>query len=181
MVPLIPATKSVTICVAMSLRGVIALAASLLATVLFATAVLAHEGEKVGSAKTKVEQAIALIREAPDQMDAIMDHVGDALMADDTSGVNLDLVKQAKAALDANDLDRAEVLLEESVGACPAEQAAPPAGAWTPPASTKPCTVPPHIKTLASTPLGGTEEGVIVALGALAILGGGLLAWRLRP
>jgi len=148
---------------------------------MFATTVFAHEGEKVGSAKTKVEQAIALIREQPDKMDAIMDHVKDSLEAEDKSGVNLDLVKQARDALDANDMDRALVLLEESVGACPAEQAPPQAGAWTPPASTKPCTVPVHITALPSTPVGGTEEGVIVALGALAILGGGLLAWRFRP
>ena len=141
MVPLMPTIKLGTISAEMSLRAVIAFAASLLATVLFATAVLAHEGEKVASAKTKVEQAIALIREEPDQMNAIMDHVKDSLEAEDTSGVNLDLVKQASTALDANDMDRAEVLLEESVGACPAEQAPPQAGAWTPPAGTKPCAV----------------------------------------
>ena len=122
---------------AMSTRAAIAFAVSAFATVLLSTAVLAHEDEKVASAKTKVEQAIALIREEPDEMNAIMDYVKDSLEAEDTSGVNLDLVKQAGAALDANDMDRAEVLLEESVGACPAEQAPPQAGAWTPPAGTK--------------------------------------------
>src|SRR5438093_13740756 len=132
---------------AMSTRAAIAFAVSAFATVLLSTAVLAHEDEKVASAKTKVEQAIALIREEPDEMNAIMDYVKDSLEAEDTSGVNLDLVKQAGAALDANEMDRAEVLLEEAVGAWPAEPASWKAGAWTPRDGTKACSGAAVIQT----------------------------------
>lgn len=80
----------------------------------------AHEGEE-RPAKTLIEQAIALIRGQPDQLEAIEDKIHDALEAEDTRGVDLELVERADEALEAGDLHEAQDLLESSIGAAPHE------------------------------------------------------------
>lgn len=96
------------------------------ATVLFlaltlafpASAAWAHEGEDE-PAKTLVMEAIALLRGQPDQLDAIMDKMHDALEAEDTEGVDLDLVEQADAAFEDGQMHESWDLLEEAIGAEP--------------------------------------------------------------
>jgi hypothetical protein len=89
------------------------------------TVALAHEGEESVPAITDVQEAIAILAEHPglfppaEVTDHAMDKVGDALESNDTRGVDLDLVTQAKSALDADKTDEALTLLERSVGACP--------------------------------------------------------------
>jgi len=81
--------------------------------------VAAHEGEEEVPAAELVEQAIALIRGQPDQVEAIADKIHDALEAEDAEGVDLELVERADAALETGDLHEAQDLLEEAIGAAP--------------------------------------------------------------
>lgn len=77
----------------------------------------AHEGEETAQAIESVRQGIALIVNEPDDMDMIADKVADALEAEDTTGVDLELVRDAKAALDLDQMMRARRLLERAIGA----------------------------------------------------------------
>jgi hypothetical protein len=98
-----------------------------------------HQGEETTAARDLVRQGIALIVNTPDDTMAIEDKISDALKSGNTEGVNLDLVQQAKTALDAGDLHRVRALLEVSIGAQPhvsnvdvkpiGETQAPPTGA----------------------------------------------------
>jgi hypothetical protein len=77
----------------------------------------AHGNEGPVPARQDVLEAIAYIVNAPDNMDAITDKIKDAQDSDDVSGVDLALVKQAQAAVEANRMDRARDLLQRSIGA----------------------------------------------------------------
>ena len=79
---------------------------------------VAHEGEDQ-PAKTLIQQAIALLRGQPDQRDAIMDKMHDALEAKDDEGVDLELVEQADAAFESGRMHKSWDLLEEAIGAAP--------------------------------------------------------------
>jgi len=100
-------------------RGSFALLVSLL--VLFAGAgpVAAHEGEKAAAAIDDVRQAIALIVNTPTDMDIIEDKIGDALESEDQHGVDMALVKQAKDALEGNEMMKVRDLLQRAIGARP--------------------------------------------------------------
>lgn len=76
-----------------------------------------HEGEETAEASESVRQAIALIVNEPDDMDMIADKVADTLEAEDTTGVDLELVTDAQAALDSDQMMRARRLLERAIGA----------------------------------------------------------------
>ncbi len=92
-----------------------ALAAAVL--VLFPTsAARADGGEEDFTARDFVEQAIGLLRGQPDMTDLIEDRITDALEDDETEGVDLELVEQARQAFDAGDLDATRELLERSIG-----------------------------------------------------------------
>jgi len=86
-------------------------------TIVTAPAVLAHGGESIPSSSEAVRQAIAYIVNDPRNMDAIKDKVGDSLEAEDTTGVNLAVVKQALVAVEANHMMQARTLLERAIGA----------------------------------------------------------------
>jgi hypothetical protein len=81
------------------------------------TVAWAHGGDENTSAYDSVRQAIALIVNSPGNHEAIDDKIGDALESDDTVRVNLDLVKQAHAAMEREDEHATRRLLEAAIGA----------------------------------------------------------------
>ena len=84
-----------------------------------AGAALAHEEEEQVPARTLVKQAIALLRGQPEQVEAIEDKIHDALAAEDTEGVDLELVERADRAFEEGKIHLAQDLLEEAIGAAP--------------------------------------------------------------
>jgi hypothetical protein len=151
------------------------------------TATSAHEGEENVPAITDVQEAIAILAEHPglfpteEVTDHAMDKVGDALESNDTRGVSLDLVSQAKDALDAGKTDDALTLLERSIGACPGAPVIEPEYApRTPPPLSSPCPSLAHIQGLDRSPVAGAQEPVLIALGAVLILTGLGLVRRIR-
>jgi hypothetical protein len=87
------------------------------ATLTWAPGAWAHGGETTAMASDAVRQAIAHLVHDPPNMAAVEDKVGDALEAEDTSGVDLALVEEAQAAVEANHMMRARILLERAIGA----------------------------------------------------------------
>jgi hypothetical protein len=147
----------------------------------------AHEGEESVPPITNVQEGIAILAEhqgsfpPAEVIDHAMDKVGDALESEDASGVLLDLVQQAQDALDAGQIDEALILLERSIGACPGAPVIEPQDApRTPPSLSSPCPSVAHILPLDRSPVGGTEEPVLIAVGAVLILTGLGLARRIR-
>jgi len=148
---------------------------------------LAHEGEEAVPAITDVQEAIAILADHPGVFPAAegaehaMDKVGDALESNDSRGVLLDLVTEAKDALDAGRANDALTLLERSIGACPGAPVIEPQDApRTPPPLDSPCPSVAHIQALDRTPVRGTQEPVLIAVGAVLILAGLGLARRIR-
>ncbi len=148
---------------------------------------LAHEGEEAVPAITDVQEGIAILAEHPGEFpaaevtDHAMDKMGDALESEDARGVVLDLVRQAKDALDAGRNDDALTLLERSIGACPGAPVIEPQDApRTPPPLSSPCPSVAHLQALDRSPVGGAKEPVLLALGAVLILAGLGLARRIR-
>lgn len=76
----------------------------------------AHEGEGV-SAREGVLQAIAYLVSSPGDMEAVEEKIADAQEAEDTSGVDLTLVRRAESALVDGDMMLARALLQRAVGA----------------------------------------------------------------
>jgi len=162
-----------------------------MATVLFfalAPAAFAHEEEKGVPAVTDVQEAIAIIAghqgsfPEAEVIDLALDKVMDALESDHTEGVDLDLVRQAKPAVENGDLDTALVLLERSIGACPGAPVINPNTApRTPPALASPCPSPAaHLRGLSSSPVHGAQEPVFLAVAGVLILAGLVLVRRIR-
>jgi hypothetical protein len=148
---------------------------------------MAHEGEESIPAITDVQEAIAILAEHPGSFpeaevaEHAMDKVGDALESNDTRGVLLDLVQQAKDALDAGQNEDALTLLERSIGACPGAPVIEPQNApRTPPPLSSPCPSVAHLQALDRTPVGGAEEPVLLAVSAVLILAGLALARKIR-
>jgi hypothetical protein len=153
----------------------------------------AHEGEQSAQASDLVRQGIALIVNTPKDTMAIEDKINDAINADDKTGVDIALVQQAKAALEAGDLHRVRALLEVSIGAQPHLSSALPVDIGKAPAS--PGAVPAGVNLatgdspgggLADDPLvarrqfdGRTTTMLVVSIGLLAV--GVALAVRYRP
>ncbi len=156
-------------------------------TLVLAPPALAHEEEEAVPAITDVQEAIAIIAEHPGSFpvaevaEHAMDKVGDALESNDTRGVLLDLVQQAKDALDAGRNEDALTLLERSIGACPGAPVIEPQNApRTPPPLTSPCPSVAHLQALDRTPVGGAEEPVLLVVSAVLILAGLALARKIR-
>jgi hypothetical protein len=152
-----------------------------------ASPALAHEGEESVPAITDVQEGIAILAEHPGEFpaaevtDHAMDKVGDALESEDARGVTLDLVQQAKDALDAGLNDEALTLLERSIGACPGAPVIEPQDApRTPPPLSSPCPSVAHLQALDRSAIGGAKEPVLLAVGAVLILAGLGLARRIR-
>ncbi len=148
-------------------------------------AALAHEGEEEVPARTLVQQAIALLRGQPEQVDAIADKIHDALEAKDAEGVDLALVEQADTAFEDGDLHEAWDLLEESIGLAPHQVVASPnAGPRSAPTPEPPAEPSPVLHERAIE--GGLQgpKGVAgpVLLGLAAALGalGLVIARRVR-
>src|SRR6266567_4643771 len=94
-------------------------------------------------------------------------------------GVDLDRVKQAKETLEAGDMVKTELLLEQALGACPGAPVDNPTGVRAKLPQT-PCPTPAHELALGRVPLQGTTRPVLLAIGAVLALGGLVLAWRIR-
>jgi hypothetical protein len=176
------------------LVGLAAVAVLLLA----APAANAHGAEEEHApAKELVQQAIALIVNSPDDQMAIEDKINDALESDETDGVDLGAVREAKTAFTAGDLRRTQSLLETSIGARPHLSAVEPKPIRTVPADLPPAeetsTAPPHLATgeetgtvIATEPLPGrggltgTDDALLAAAGVVG-LAGLWLSWHFRP
>lgn len=171
-----------------ALRLVVSLTAPIALTLVLAPPALAHEEEKNVPAITDVQEAIAILAEhigafpIAEVVDHAMDKVHDATESNDTRGVQIDLVKQADAALEAGNMTEALTLLERSIGVCPGAPVIEPENApRTPPPLSSPCPSPAaHLQALDRSPVGGAEEPVLIALGAVLIVAGLGLAWRIR-
>src|SRR5438093_5836283 len=150
-------------------------------TIVSSTPAFAHEEEKGIPAVTDVQEAIAILSSQPDLIDDAMDKVRDALGSEDTSGVRLDPVRQARAALDAGELDQALTLLEQSIGACPGSPVIDPENApRTPPPLSSPCPNPaPHLLALSRSRVGGVQAPVFLGIGAFLLMAGLVLVRRI--
>jgi hypothetical protein len=161
------------------LRLLGSLALAWLAVVALGGPALAHEGEEDVPARTQVQRADAILRTQPEQVDLAVDRINDALEAEDHEGVDLDRVKQAKAALEAGDMQQTELLLEQALGACPGQPVISPTGVRAP-LPTKPCPTPAHELALGRVPVHGTARPVLLGIGGVLALGGLVMAWRIR-
>jgi hypothetical protein len=150
-----------------------------LAIAAFAAPAWAHEGEEKVPARTQVAVADAILRTQPEQMDLAADRINDALEAEDHEGVDLDRVKQAKDTLEAGDMAKTELLLEQALGACPGQPVTNPATVRAKLPQT-PCPTPAHELALGRVPVHGTAKPVLLAIGAVLALGGLVMAWRIR-
>lgn len=108
-----------------SVRAVRVVKAGLLVVVLTALLFVgarpaaADDPDESTVASELVRQAIALIVNTPDNMEAVQEKVGDALEVENREGVDISLVRQADEALAAGDMHEARTLLERSIGARP--------------------------------------------------------------
>ena len=97
----------------------LAVAALLLTLLAGMQPAVADEPGESTVASELVRQAIALIVNTPDNMEAVEEKIGDALEVDDQEGVDLALVRRAAESLEGGDLHKTRVLLERSIGAQP--------------------------------------------------------------
>jgi len=176
---------------------VLAVATVGLASALAVGAAFAHDEPNSREAKVLVQQAIALIDTRPADHHAIEERVEAALKAPITHGVDLSVVKHAMTALKGDDFRRARELLQTSIGAGPVVAERPPkpiretSGEPGKPAAPEPeqPTTPTGMQTGTTVvldeyePARGVDSGdvALLALSAVSILAGGLLAWRFRP
>ncbi len=84
-----------------------------------ATPALAHEGDESVESSELVLQAIGLLVNRPGDAAAAEERINDALEAEDTEGVDLGDVRDAKAAVVSGDNRRARMLLARAIGAKP--------------------------------------------------------------
>src|SRR5438046_1656776 len=99
-------------------RFLVVVASGLVLLGVAAMPAVAHGGES-SSAEELVLTAIAVLEVHPVPAAAVDDKIRDAQEAEDPSGVKVDLVRQARAALVRGDIAGTKRLLERSVGACP--------------------------------------------------------------
>jgi hypothetical protein len=131
-----------------------------------------------------VRQAIALIVNTPDNVDAAREKVGDALEVDNREGVDIALVRQADQALAAGALHRARTLLEQSIGArshLGATEVAPIGEVSADAAAVgAESGEAPILDSLDTSDIDGGDAAAI-GIGVAVALVGVLLAWRWRP
>jgi len=150
-----------------------------LAVAALATPAAAHEGEESVPALTQVQVAVAILRTQPELVDLAADRINDATEAEDKDGVDIDRVEQAKIALEAGDMAKTELLLEQALGACPGQPVTNPAGVRAKLPQT-PCPTPAHELALGRVPLHGAAKPTLLAIGAVLTLGGLVLTRRIR-
>ena len=152
--------------------------------VLGAAPARADEPDESTVASELVRQAIALIVNTPDNVDAAREKVGDALEVDNREGVDIALVREADEALVAGDLHRARTLLEQSIGArshLGATDVAPIGEVSADaPAIGAEAGRPPILDPLDTSDVDGGDAAAI-GIGVAGTLAGVLLAWRWRP
>jgi len=157
-----------------------AIAVAWLAVAALATPAAAHEGEQAVPALTQVQVAVAILRTQPELVDLAADRINDATEAEDKDGVDVDLVEQAKGTLEAGDLAKTELLLEQALGACPGQPVTNPAGIRGKLPAT-PCPAPaPHELAIGRVRPHGATRASLLAIGAVLILGGLVLTRRIR-
>jgi hypothetical protein len=153
---------------------------AVLAFVTMASPALAHEGEEAVPARTQVQVAVAILRTQPDLVDLAADRIKDATEAKNKQGVDVDRVEQAKKTLDAGDLAATELLLEQALGSCPGEPVTNPVRIRGQ-LPAKPCPAPaPHELAIGRIRPQGATRASLLAIGALLVLGGLVLARRVR-
>ncbi len=147
--------------------------------ILAASTAFAHGGEE-GSAKDLVLTAIAIIQTQPGEQGAIEDKIHDATDSKESAGVDLGLVRQADRAFEAGNVRRTQVLLQQSVRGCPGPPILNVPSAPRFPGGVALCPASKGLKDLAGSRVGGAE-GVLLAVGAVALIGlGALFALRIR-
>ncbi len=160
-------------------RLMLVAALSALAVVMPASAALAHGGEE-GTARELVLTAIAIIQTQPGERAAVEDKIHDATDSKETAGVDLGVVRRADSAFESGNLRRTQVLLQQSVRACPGPPILNIASAPRFPGGAALCPASTSLTDLASSRIGGTE-GALLALGAVALIASGaVLAVRIR-
>jgi len=127
-----------------------------------ARAALADGGEEDFTAADFVEQAIGLLQGQPDMEDLIEDRIGDALEDDEVEGVDLALVAQAQEAFAQGRVGETTELLGRSIGE-----------------EVGPALHQPEVGGGLEAPE-GTAGPVLIALAAMLILAGALVAARVR-
>lgn len=148
--------------------AIVVLAAIAAWMILPSSPALADGGEEEDlTAATLVERAIEIIRAQPELTAEAGHMISDALADDETEGVDLDVVRQAQAALEAGDLSKTELLLEQAVGT----------GA-TPLVS--PAPVPAHIREIDSSPVGGTQAVLLLGAALVVAVAGATVVRRFR-
>lgn len=143
-------------------RALLSLAVAALIVVVPATAAFADGGEEDFTARDYVEQAIGLLQGQPDMTDLIEDRIGDAIEDDEVEGVDLSLVEQAQQAFEAGRSGETLDLLARSIG----EEVGP--GLHK-----------PEVGGGLQAPQ-GTSGAVLIALAAVLMASGGLIARRVR-
>lgn len=137
-----------------------------------------------------VREAIALMVNRPGDHDAIANKINAALKAEDTTNVQMPLVRQAKDAFAAGDVHQAQRLLEQSIGAQIHTTVTDPVPINTPPPAASPGTSP-TARASASPDLAmadmpgrrGLNSGdwVLIVISLAVGLSGVAWAARLRP
>jgi hypothetical protein len=140
---------------------------------------LAHEGEEDVPARTQVQTAVAILRTQPEQLDLAADRINDATEAEDKEGVDIGRVEQAKQTLEAGDMAKTELLLEQALGGCPGAPVVNPTKVRAKLPQT-PCPTPAHELGLGRVPIGGAAKPALVVIGAVLVLGGLVLTRSIR-
>lgn len=149
----------------------------------------ADEAGESDQVKVLVLQAIAMLVNDPNDMMGVEELIGDALEAPDKAGVDMAMVEQASTALEDGDMRRTRDLLQSSIGAGPylgngvprpilQTSGEPGAPAYAIGADTGTAVVLDPYR-----PDRGLDDGeiVLLAISILAIIGGLLLAWQVKP
>lgn len=159
---------------------VVALATTLVA--IAPTPAWADGDEGTTRAYDFVRQAIALIVNTPEDNSAITDKISDAIDAEDSVGVQIGLVHQARQALTNGDRHRARALLEQSIGARVHSSTTDPVpiGRPAPVTGRDTGTIIP-VDAMAGRGALGVGDWALLALVTVVGLGGVALSLRLRP
>jgi len=142
-------------------------------------AAFAHGGEE-GTARELVLTAIAIMQTQPGERGAIADKIHDATDSKQTAGVDPVLVRAADKAFEAGNVRQAQLLLQQSVQACPGPPILNISSAPRFPGASVLCPAARSLKDLKGSAVGGAE-GVLLGIAAVALIGlGATLAWRIR-
>ncbi|MFC4337461.1 hypothetical protein [Salininema proteolyticum] len=161
-----------------------ALVALIAAIALASGAASAHGGEDADPdpAYELVRQSLSLMVNTPDDAEGIANRVDEALVAEDTEGVDMALVSRASEELDNGDMAVARELLERSIDIRPSPEGSPPSHEPAPNTSPveDPADTPAVLDEYRSDRSLDGLEGVLFAASFAAIVSGAALTWRMR-